>query len=184
MTTVFMGGSRKFRQLNRVVRSRILNVVEREFQVVVGDAAGSDRAIQACLAEESYSLVTIYCTGATCRNNLGGWPEEHVTPPPGGRRDFRYYAAKDLAMAEVADFGLMLWDGVSVGTTNNMLNLVERDRKVVVYHGPSRACIDLRDMKGLRDLLGLCERADLDRFERRLRLRERLGGPQGQFHFA
>ncbi|MGZ5441159.1 MAG: hypothetical protein ACXW5U_05340 [Thermoanaerobaculia bacterium] len=36
--------------------------------------------------------------------------------PPHRTLDFEYFTAKDAAMAEQADYGLMLWDGESVGT--------------------------------------------------------------------
>jgi hypothetical protein len=47
--------------------------------------------------------------------------------------NFFYHTAKDLAMAESADCGFMLWDGLSKGTLNNILNLLERGKKSVVY---------------------------------------------------
>ena len=34
----------------------------------------------------------------------------------------------------------MLWDGLSKGTLNNVLNLLDRGKKVVVYFNPSLVC--------------------------------------------
>jgi hypothetical protein len=42
----------------------------------------------------------------------------------GRSKDFAYYAAKDLAMAQDAKCGVMLWDGRSKGTLNNIQNLL------------------------------------------------------------
>ena len=53
-----------------------------------------------------------------CRNNVGDWPTREIDAPRGAR-GFDYYSLKDRAMAEAAEYGLMLWDGKSKGTVNN-----------------------------------------------------------------
>jgi hypothetical protein len=65
-----------------------------------------------------------------CRNNIGAWPTQTVEPPS-GRKGFTYYAAKDLAMAREAKCGLMLWDGKSKGTLNNILNLIAAEKRIL-----------------------------------------------------
>ncbi len=42
-----------------------------------------------------------------CRNNVGNWPTREV-PAPGGAKGFDYYSVKDRAMADAAEYGLML----------------------------------------------------------------------------
>jgi adenine-specific DNA-methyltransferase len=90
--------------------------------ILIGDANGADKAVQEYLAASGYRNVTVYCM-EQCRNNAGAWPTRNVKPP-GARKDFAYYAAKDLVMAEEARCGVMLWDAKSKGTLNNMVNLV------------------------------------------------------------
>ena len=41
-------------------------------------------------------------------------------------------------MAEAAEYGLMLWDGKSKGTVNNVVNLSRDHRPVVVYVAPTK----------------------------------------------
>jgi hypothetical protein len=41
-------------------------------------------------------------------------------------------------MAETADYGLMLWDGKSKGTVNNVVNLSRDHKPVVVYVAPTK----------------------------------------------
>lgn len=55
---------------------------------------------------------------------------EYATDPNASQRD--YYVAKDIAMTEVSDVGLMLWDRVSRGTRNNILRMIGQGKKVVV----------------------------------------------------
>ncbi len=56
-------------------------------------------------------------------------------------------------MAEVAEFGLMLLDGKSKGTINNIVNLSRRGRPVVVYVAPKKSFETVRSMKDLLEIL-------------------------------
>jgi hypothetical protein len=41
-------------------------------------------------------------------------------------------------MSDEADYGFMIWDGEGQGKVNNVLNLLERGKRVVVYLSPDR----------------------------------------------
>jgi hypothetical protein len=41
-------------------------------------------------------------------------------------------------MAREAKCGLMLWDGKSKGTLNNILNLIAAEKRTLVYFAPTR----------------------------------------------
>ena len=73
-----------------------------------------------------------------CRNNVGSWPTKRISHV-GRSKDFAYYAAKDLAMAQDAKCGVMLWDGRSKGTLNNIQNLLRLGKKTLVYIGTDKA---------------------------------------------
>ena len=53
MTSVFIGGSRKVSRLNSAIKERIDGIIQREFTVYIGDANGSDKAIQKYLETEN-----------------------------------------------------------------------------------------------------------------------------------
>jgi hypothetical protein len=125
-STVFVAGSRQISRLPTEVRSRLDTMIEKGFQILVGDANGADKAIQRYLADKSYPNVLVHCMKDHCRNNVGHWPTREVDAPRGAR-GFDYYSLKDRAMADAAEYGLMLWDGKSKGTVNNVVNL-SRDR--------------------------------------------------------
>lgn len=78
MNTVFIGGSRRVGRLNDVIRAKLESIVERGLHVVVGDANGSDRAVQSFFAEKRYRDVVVYCMEKACRNNVGEWPVRSV----------------------------------------------------------------------------------------------------------
>ncbi|WP_407272665.1 hypothetical protein [Radiobacillus sp. PE A8.2] len=77
-----------------------------------------------------YSNVKVYASNGRTRNNIGGWEVINVKVAP-DVKGFNFYAAKDLAMAEAADYGFMIWNGISRGTHNNILNLINRNKKVL-----------------------------------------------------
>jgi hypothetical protein len=66
-------------------------------------------------------------------------------------------------MADSAEYGLMLWNGKSKGTVNNVVNL-SRDRKpVVVYVAPTRQFRTIKSFGALKNLLA---EGDSDSVER------------------
>ncbi|MCH7915678.1 MAG: hypothetical protein IH856_22025 [Deltaproteobacteria bacterium] len=158
MSTVFIGGSRRLGRLNDVIRERLDNIVERGLRVVIGDANGSDRAVQAFLSEKKHEDVIVYCMEGTCRNNIGGWPTEEVTAS--GERGFDYYALKDAEMARKADCGFLIWDGKSKGTLFNVFRLIDSHKPAVVYFSLSKQCSTIRSRDDLIALLDRCPTHD------------------------
>jgi hypothetical protein len=163
---VFIGGSRAISQLSAVVRARMDDLTKRGCAILIGDANGADKAVQQYLADSQYSKVVVFCM-EECRNNLGGWPTRHIEPPS-ARKDFTYYAAKDLAMSQEAQCGVMLWDAKSEGTLQNILNLVRAGKRTLVYFAPSRDFHVLASEEDLRNLLTRCDEQSLDSAARRL----------------
>ncbi len=131
MSTIFAGGSRSITRLSNHVLQRITNIITNKHRVIVGDAGGADTVIQQHLLAADYRDVKVFCSGPHFRNNLGNWPTHHIRPPREAA-GFQFYAAKDRAMAEAADFGLMIWDGKSPGTILNVLRLLRAGKAAVL----------------------------------------------------
>lgn len=161
MTTVFISGSRHINYLNPQVRERLQKVLNQHFSIVVGDAGGVDKAVQAYLSEPRYEDITVYCSGRSCRNNLGNWNVRHVAVDPDLKgRDF--YTQKDKAMAARADYGFVIWDGKSPGSFNNVLELLKANKKSLVYFSPRRAFHAISNFEDIQRLLGECGDSVLD----------------------
>lgn len=167
-TKVFIAGSRRLSRLNKDVRRRIDNIVDKRLTVIVGDANGVDKAVQQYLSSKNYSNVVVFCMGGGCRNNVGDWPTRTIMAADPARRDFAYYSTKDRAMAEEADYGLMLWDGRSRGTLTNIIHLVRGGKPVVVYIAPGRSFYTLRGSDHLAEILTRFDPAVLRRIDREL----------------
>jgi hypothetical protein len=131
--------------------------LEQGFPVLVGDANGADKAVQAYLQSRGYEAVEVFCSGGECRNNLGKWPVRAVATGQ-ARRDFDYYAAKDKQMAQEASVGFMIWDGKSAGTLANAARLLRQDKKVVVYATPAKRFLTLKTEADWERLVPACGR--------------------------
>ena len=158
---VFVAGSRQISRLPAEVTSRLDTMIEKGFQILVGDANGADKAVQRYLADKSYPNVLVHCMRDHCRNNVGDWPTREVDAPRGAK-GFDYYSLKDRAMAEAAEYGLMLWDGKSKGTINNVLTLSRQHKLVVVYVAPTK---EFQTVRAFEDLKGLLAKGDPDSVE-------------------
>lgn len=141
------------KHLDIKVKERIDNIVASEFDVVVGDADGADTSIQQYLFSLGHSKTTVYCSGSRPRNNVGNWPIRIVeTKHSEGSRAF--FTAKDLIMAQVADFGLMVWDTKSTGTLSNVIELLTRKKKSVVFVNKEKTFKTVGSVEQLEALVG------------------------------
>ena len=87
-------------------------------------------------------------------------------------------------MSEEADYGFMLWDGQSKGTLNNVINMLERDKSVVVYLSPKKQFFTLKSRNDLPNLLSNCDRATLEHLDKSLKLNKRIHADQPQLKFG
>lgn len=131
MATVFLAGSLPIRVLSAEAIHRLDNLMDLGVHFIVGDAPGADTLLQKYLCSKRYPNVTVYVVGSRVRNNVCGWQVKHIDPDPDATRR-NYYVAKDIAMTNDADVGLMLWDRVSRGTRANVLRLISQGKKAVV----------------------------------------------------
>jgi hypothetical protein len=148
MKKVFIAGSISIKTLPAAITARIDRIIEKELGILIGDAPGVDRLVQQYLAEKAYGQVLVVHTAGVCRNNLGHWPTRSVAANP-GLRGARFYAVKDRAMADGADYGLMIWDWKSSGTLGNIRNLVRLGKPVLVFRFSDGPFYELRNSRDL-----------------------------------
>ena len=183
MIKVFFGGSRKIGRLNQAIKECADNIIANEYLILLGDANGADKAMQEYLDEKKYKNVLVFCMGNVCRNNVGNWETRNVHSNS-NKKDFDYYSTKDLLMSKEADYGFMLWDGKSKGTLNNILNLCEYNKKVLVYSSLSKNFYTVENEQDVWKLLEHCEPELVRKFDRVLRVSARTRPKQEQLHFA
>ncbi|EPM4850237.1 hypothetical protein ACTIRA_000708 [Vibrio parahaemolyticus] len=151
MTTVFVSGSMRIKNLDENVRFRLQHIIESGFNIIVGDADGVDTSIQEYLRQAAYNNVTVYCTGGQPRNNVGRWPVKDITSSAKkGTRAF--FTAKDLAMTNDCDFGLMVWDAKSTGTLSNAIELLKLGKKSRIYVNKEKSFVKVTSVDELKYL--------------------------------
>ena len=62
-TRVFIAGSMNIKHLDSKVKTRIDNILEQDFEVIVGDADGADRSVQAYLFNHGTTKATSSVAG-------------------------------------------------------------------------------------------------------------------------
>lgn len=183
MSKVFFGGSRKVSRINSAIRARLHNLISNRHTVLIGDANGVDKAVQSFFADDGYQNVFVYCMDGDCRNNIGGWSIRAIDSG-GKKKDFAYYAMKDAAMALEADYGFMVWDGESKGTLNNVLNLLQQGKLVLLYRAPSKEFLEVRSDDELLHVLARCPPEVREYLNTRIKLEKRTSkASQAQLRF-
>jgi len=183
MIKVFFGGSRKMGRLSQAVIERTDNIIANGYLILIGDANGTDKAMQKYLAGKNYRNVLVFCMGNMCRNNIGNWETRNVHSSS-RKKDFNYYSTKDVLMCEEADYGFMLWDGKSKGTLNSILNLCEHSKKVLVYFSPTKSFYSVENKSDISKLLEHCDPDLLRKIDQVLEIDPRIYPHQEQLHFV
>jgi hypothetical protein len=170
---IFIAGSMNIKHLDSKVKLRIDNILAKDFEIVVGDADGADTSIQAYLFNHGTTRATVFCSGERPRNNVGNWPVQRVeTGHPDGSRAF--FTAKDIRMAEVADFGLMIWDTKSTGTLNNVIELLTRKKKSAVFVNKEKLFKDISTVEQLEELLSNMSEHAKQKADEKIKLFDRI----------
>lgn len=128
---VFISGSISIKKLPKYAIEKIDSIMDKKFTVLVGDAKGADSLVQKYLQKKSYVDVIVYFAGIKLRNNIGNWETKQVLSN-NSEKGRSLYTLKDIEMASDADYGLMIWDGKSEGTLNNVSMMKSKDKKFFV----------------------------------------------------
>ncbi|MFA5518694.1 MAG: hypothetical protein WDA74_05500 [Spirochaetota bacterium] len=128
---VFISGSISIKKLPKYALHKIDNIIKKDYHVFVGDAKGVDSIVQKYLQKKNYQNVIVYYAGNEIRNNYGNWETKQVNNSS-KKKGRELYTLKDIEMANDADFGLMIWDGKSEGTLNNISMMKLRNKRFFV----------------------------------------------------
>jgi len=173
MTKVFIAGSIGIKNLDSNVMSKINNVISSHYDIVVGDANGVDSSVQHYLSEKGVKNVTVFCSGDEARNNLGRWGVHQVETKyaPNTRA---FYTAKDLAMANSCNYGLMIWDSKSTGTLNNVLELLYQSKSSWVYVHKIKDFVKVGNYHDFENLLQHMSNVALEKADKKISLKKKL----------
>lgn len=136
---VFISGSIEIKEIPPAVRERLKNIKENRLHVLVGDAPGIDSEIQKFFADQQYYHLTVYyiyetprnCTSNKFVNKPVTFPEK-LKNKKNKERERQSY--KDERMTEDSDYSLIIWDGQSKGSRDNIIRALKREQKQVVVY--------------------------------------------------
>ena len=123
---LFISGSKSISALSDEVKAILDKYIAMDTEFLVGDCYGVDAAVQKYLESKGYCNVTIYCSGETPRNNfVTGAKVRSYAEAAKGLTGSAFQYVKDIQMAQDCDTALMIWDGKSKGTGENIRRIKE-----------------------------------------------------------
>jgi adenine-specific DNA-methyltransferase len=122
----FISGSKSISKLPDLAKILIEQFIENNDEILIGDCYGVDVAVQKYLESKGYCNVTIYCSGESPRNNfVTGAKVRSCTEVAKDLTGSEFHYVKDIEMACDCDQALMIWDGKSKGTGENIRRIKE-----------------------------------------------------------
>lgn len=149
---VFIAGARSIKILDDTVKKYILSVCKKEYEIFIGDCYGVDSLVQEFLCALKYKNVTVFASDGAARNNKGNWKVRNIKVMS-AVSGFDFYKQKDIAMANESDCGIMVWDGKSRGTLNNIINLVFKNKPVLLYFVSENKAVTIKNKHDLNNLV-------------------------------
>ena len=154
MTKIFIGGSKTIHTIDDNVKEKIQEIIKSQYDVLIGDCFGVDKAVQEFFYENGYRNVTVYVSGEHVRNNVGDFKVCNI---PTDKEGCEFYRQKDIAMTKEADCGFMIWDGKSKGTLSNIAELLSRNKTCEVYLNEDKTITVLTSVNSKKFAYLLCK---------------------------
>ena len=126
MMKLFISGSKSISVLPDDAKQALNEYMANGTEILVGDCYGVDAAVQMYLDSKGYSNVIVYCSGETPRNNfVTGAKVCSYAEAAKGLTGSAFHYVKDIQMANDCDQAIMIWDGKSKGTAENIRRIKE-----------------------------------------------------------
>lgn len=125
---VFVSGSRGINKYTDEMSDKLESLIRSGAEILVGDAEGVDKLVQAYCSMFGYYNITIYCVNDRPRVYMNSKFKLKSIPSNGRGRE--YFAEKDKAMTQDCDYAVAFWDGLSVGTENNIKRVRSLSKEV------------------------------------------------------
>ena len=148
---VFVSGSRAVNKFDENVLNALFDELNSGVRILVGDADGVDTELQKFCAAQQYKNVTVFATNGKVRNNVGNFTVQNV-PMDKNAYYKTFFVQKDIAMTDTADYGVVIWDGKSKGTFNNIERLVKQNKPCHVYLANDKRWVTVENEYSLKNL--------------------------------
>ena len=151
---VFIGGSRSIKELDENVCHVLFEELNSNSEILVGDADGVDAEVQKFCMRQNYGNIVVYATNGKPRNNVGNF---EVCSIAVDKNTFRkqYFVKKDIAMTDAADYGVVIWDGKSKGSLNQLYRMVRQNKPCQVYIPDDKRWIEIESENTIKGISSL-----------------------------
>lgn len=133
MSKVFISGSIVIKEIPKIVEESLNKIIESDMEILVGDANGIDTMVQNYCKQSNYYNVTVYSIYSSPRYKVSGFNSKYIIPLSDSKKERELQKEKDAAMTLESDYSLVIWDGKSKGSYNNILRAIESNKKVKLY---------------------------------------------------
>lgn len=131
---VFISGSINIESLPMKIISSLELMMKNNLKILVGDASGIDSAIQNYFRNKEYFNVSIYTIYDKPRHQKSkNFLVNTIILNEDSTKEREKQSKKDEAMTNDSDFSLVIWDGKSKGSYQNILRSIEQNKPVKVF---------------------------------------------------
>jgi|APSaa5957512576_1039674.scaffolds.fasta_scaffold29918_1 hypothetical protein len=130
---VFISGSITIKQLPRCVEDSLQRIKEQNLGLLVGDADGTDTMVQNYCKRINYLNVTVYSIYSSPRYKVPEFNKKYILVKSDSKKERERQKEKDAAMTKDSEYSLVIWDGKSKGSYQNILRALEHNKKIKVY---------------------------------------------------
>jgi len=132
---VFISGSISVTSLPAEVFRTINTIESKNIHIIIGDAKGIDKIVQEKLSRDEYYNVTVYTIYNKPRNIISqNFNVKQIDYDKNLKSEREKQKFKDLAMVADCDYALVIWDGKSKGSYNNILNALNMNKLFKVFY--------------------------------------------------
>ena len=142
MNSVFISGSIALKGIPYTVEQSIKELIDQGTEILVGDAKGVDTAIQNYCKRLGYSNVTVYSIYPVPRYRVPEFKAKHILVNSELRTVRERQTVKDAAMTADCDYSLVIWDGKSRGSYQNIIRTIKSGKKVKVFLQPENRYLE------------------------------------------
>lgn len=134
---VFISGSISIKDIPKNILLTLDKIIEKNLEVLIGDASGIDYEIKRYFKKKEYYNVTIY----TIEDNKPRFPvssqfkikKVEVDEKDKKQKERIRQQYKDIQMTKDSDYSFVIWDGKSKGSYNNIIRSLEQKQPIKIY---------------------------------------------------
>ena len=148
---VFISGSMSLKNLPKKIKDILLRIINNNEKVLVGDAKGIDFLVQKFFSEKNYKNVSVYTIFSIPRNIANSDFTIINIIPSNIKNNRAKQMYKDERMVKDADYCIVIWDGKSKGSYNNILNALKLNKKIKVFLTNENKFLTENEVNNIKD---------------------------------